>query len=425
MSAPRHLVLPRWFIVAMALMATAAGLAAQPARADGHFCISAATLSFGNRFVGSSASLTASVRNCGDSPWTFTDVSIDPATGTAFSIAASCATGLTLAPSATCDATVTFTPTMPGQTSGGLWLRNTTADANPLLTFYARGVDAQAGTSTLAFVPAAVAFGAQPLGVESPPTTIELHNQGPADMVLSAIVLNGPHAYDFAGYEQTCFVGASISAGNSCSLTMTFQPAAIGTRVANLVIDSPQLAALAILPISGIGTSASSAPPKVSVVEYYHAVFGHYFMTPLANEIALCDAAQAPCTGWARTGRQFNAYASTGAPPASVGVCRFYNDSFAPAGSHFYALHGSGCELTLALFPDWHLESPNLFNMRVPDSNGGCVAGSVPVYRLYNNAMGGAPNHRFTTDLGVRDAMIAQGWVPEGNGIGVTFCSPQ
>lgn len=422
MSAQRSVVLLHWFIVAMA--ATTA-LATRPVHADGRFCISAATLSFGNRLVGSSASLTATVRNCGDMPWTFTHVSAHPATGAAFGIATGCTTGMTLAPAASCDATVTFAPTMPGQTSGGLWLRNTTVDADPLLTFYARGVDAQAGTSTLAFVPAAVAFGAQPLGVESPPTTIELRNQGPADMVLSAIVLNGPQAYDFAGYEQTCFVGASIPAGQSCSLIMTFQPAAAGTRVASLVIDSPQLAALAILPISGIGTSASSAPPKVSVIEYYHAAFDHYFITPLANEIALCDAAKAPCAGWVRTGHQFNAYASTGAPPASVGVCRFYNDSFAPASSHFYALHGGGCEQTLALFPDWQLESPNLFNMRVPDGNGGCAAGSVPVYRLYNNAMGGAPNHRFTTDLDVRDAMIAQGWVPEGNGIGVTFCSPQ
>jgi hypothetical protein len=46
-------------------------------------------------------------------------------------------------------------------------------------------------------------------------------------------------------------------------------------------------------------------------------------------------------------------------------------------------------------------------------------------YRLYNNNEGGAPNHRFTTDLNVRAQMIAAGWTPEGFGVGVTFCSPQ
>jgi len=44
---------------------------------------------------------------------------------------------------------------------------------------------------------------------------------------------------------------------------------------------------------------------------------------------------------------------------------------------------------------------------------------------LYNNGMGGAPNHRFTTDANVRTQMINAGWIPEGAGIGVGFCSPQ
>ena len=47
-----------------------------------------------------------------------------------------------------------------------------------------------------------------------------------------------------------------------------------------------------------------------------------------------------------------------------------------------------------------------------------------PVYRLYNNGRGAAPNHRFTTDLAVRSQMLAQGYVAEGYGIGVSMCSP-
>ena len=40
----------------------------------------------------------------------------------------------------------------------------------------------------------------------------------------------------------------------------------------------------------------------------------------------------------------------------------------------------------------------------------------MPVYRLYNNGQGAAPNHRYTTDLSVRSQMMSQGWVPEGYG---------
>ncbi|HEY5366770.1 MAG TPA: hypothetical protein VIL19_09865 [Casimicrobiaceae bacterium] len=123
-------------------------------------------------------------------------------------------------------------------------------------------------------------------------------------------------------------------------------------------------------------------------------------MTPLPVEIALCDAAEAPCGGWTPTGYTFDAFASGAEPDSSVAVCRFYNDRFAPRSSHFYALHGAGCEATLQDFPDWQLESANLFAMDAPLPDGSCEIGIAPVFRLYNNGMGGAPNHRFTSDAG-------------------------
>jgi len=40
--------------------------------------------------------------------------------------------------------------------------------------------------------------------------------------------------------------------------------------------------------------------------------------------------------------------------------------------------------------------------------------------------MGGAPNHRYTTSISILEAMIAAGWVFEGNGITRVFaCVPQ
>jgi hypothetical protein len=52
------------------------------------------------------------------------------------------------------------------------------------------------------------------------------------------------------------------------------------------------------------------------------------------------------------------------------------------------------------------------------------IAARNPLENL--NGMGGAPNHRFTTDPAVREQMLSNGWVPEGSGsMGVAFCSPQ
>jgi hypothetical protein len=39
---------------------------------------------------------------------------------------------------------------------------------------------------------------------------------------------------------------------------------------------------------------------------------------------------------------------------------------------------------------------------------GSCAAGLTLVYRLYNNGQGGAPSHRYTTDVTVRAQIIGR-----------------
>ena len=113
-------------------------------------------------------------------------------------------------------------------------------------------------------------------------------------------------------------------------------------------------------------------------------------------------------------------------PARLPGRLPFAGSSTAPKSSHFYALHGLGCEATLAQFPDWGLEDDKLFNAMVPDAGTGvCSAGTIPIYRLYNAGMGNAPNHRFVTSSTERQTMLNQGWTAEGAGIGVGMCVPQ
>lgn len=417
-AAARHRIIHAewytgWFIFALVVLGAAF---ASDARADGRFCSSASTLTFGNRTVGTSTSLAATISNCGDQSWTFTDVSSDPATGPAFRINSSCATGMTMAPGQSCIVTIVFAPTMPGQTSGGLWLRNTTADSEELLTFYARGVDAQAGTASLSFAPAFASFGPQALGVQSPLMTIELHNQGPAALMLTAMVLNGPQVYDFAGFEDSCQVGTSIAAGQSCAMELYFLPQGLGTRLANLVIDSPQLSSLAILQVSGTGTPAPSN--TVTLVEYYNAALDHYFMTSLAPEIAALDSGV--IAGWMRTGQSFNAYA---APVVDADpVCRFYLP--APRNAHFFTASPVECGYLTSLYPTFVLESASAFYIPSPDTTtGACPGGTTPLYRLYNNRPD--TDHRFTTDPAIKAQMVAKGYIPEGYGPdAVIMCAP-
>ena len=393
---------------------------ALPAGAAGRICIDNDVVQFGNRFVGTTTIANIAVTNCGDQSLTFTDVSVHPATGPAFHVSTNCATGLTLAPGNNCAVTVQFAPLLTGQTSGGLWLRNTTSVPDELLTFYGRGVDAQAGTASIVFVPTSAAFGAQLLNAQSAAVRVEVHNQGPAALTPTRFVLNGPAAYDFVNAFDTCRAGTAIPAGEGCFLSLYFRPQAAGPRFANLVIDSPQLASLAILQISGFG--ATFGPQKVDVIEYYNAAQDHYFITALAQEIQALDTGV--FAGWKRTGYAFKAYFA----PAQgfAPVCRFY----IPPGygdSHFYSASPAECAQALAQYPFFTYESPNVFYIGLPDTTTGiCQMGTTPVYRIWDNRIDS--NHRYATSTAVVDQMRALGWIPEGYGPGPYYpimCEPQ
>lgn len=169
-------------------------------------------------------------------------------------------------------------------------------------------------------------------------------------------------------------------------------------------------------------TPSGGGPTTATAIEYYHAAFDHYFITRNPDEITKLD--NGTFVGWARTGLSFNVYPTATAGAASV--CRFFSTSFDPKSSHFYTPFPTECTMVKAN-PDWQFEGEGMevFFIPVAAANGTCPAGTLSVYRLYNNGMGAAPNHRYTTLTNVRDQMVAAGWVIEGNGPGFAFmCAP-
>ena len=164
-----------------------------------------------------------------------------------------------------------------------------------------------------------------------------------------------------------------------------------------------------------LARSPFALPP---IVEYYHAAFDHYFMTSIADEIAKLDGGA--YVGWARTGQAFNPNGTV--PWEAAVVCRFFSTAFGPKSSHFYTPDPTECE-AVKRNVNWQFEGP-VFRASRPDAAGRCSAGMRPVYRLYNNGQGAAPNHRYTTSLGTRARMLERGWIPEGHGPrGVIMCA--
>ena len=66
-----------------------------------------------------------------------------------------------------------------------------------------------------------------------------------------------------------------------------------------------------------------------------------------------------------------------------------------------------------------------VYYLALTGATGNCPAKTAALYRVYNNGMDGAPNHRYTSDPAIRAFMIAHGWVAEGNGPDLIFaCTP-
>jgi hypothetical protein len=410
---------PRVLACLIVVAAACAGVSST-ASAASRICTSADTLSFGQAAVGSSTSASASVSNCGDQPFGFTDVSPDAATNTAYRIETSCATGMTLAPQQQCAITVHFEPKAPGQASGALWLHNTTSTPDQLLTFYGRAVDAQAGTAALVFSPAIADFGTQPVGSETPALVMTLQNTGSVQLVPSALVLNGLDPYDFRGEAGAgdCGIGRGIAPGGSCTLKLYFKPQATGTRQANLVVDAPQLATLAFLTLRGNATPAASAAATIPVTEFHDRRDDQYFLTADAGEAALLDNGGFGPDWW-RTGTSFQAWPRDATDSRALPVCRFYGTPGFGPESHFYTAYAAECAIVRN---DAHwIEEGVTFRAMLPVA-GVCADGYDTVIRFWKpGATVIETRHRYVVDPAIANAMQAAGWVREGP----VFCAPR
>jgi len=182
--------------------------------------------------------------------------------------------------------------------------------------------------------------------------------------------------------------------------------------------------AIAAVPVDLIQPSVRSctdASPAVRsrAIEYHHASYGHFFVTALPEEIRALDSGT--IGGWARTGHAF--YVDEIGATGASSVCRFWSaQTFAPKSSHFYTASKEECA-AVKENRDWSFEG-EVFAVEAPYLAVLCREGTVPLYRLYNNGDGGAPNHRYTTSPSARADMVLQGWVPEGDGLGLLGCVP-
>jgi len=353
--------------------------------------------------------------NVGDTPLTLSGFRIDGPYAADYVVGGTCAVPERLAPGARCRLDVMGN--MMGSPSTATLLIESDSVAGPVaVSLY--GIASPDLSHGLYASPPWIDFDHQAVGTTSVPQTLTFTDPDIVAAFLDSVTLEGKYPGDFA-MTTDCVVGRRYANGTGCSATLAFVPKANGPRAAQLtfrVHPSGYPAGFVAFSYSITGVGGVVLP--VDVVEYYNPALDHYFITWNATEQANLDAGKTP-TRWSRTGYAFHAYLvplSTTSP-----VCRYY---LPPAfgDSHFFGRGTAECDATGAEHPEFVLEDPQFMHTILPTA-GTCPASTIPVYRVFSNRADA--NHRYMTDRGVRDQMVAKGWLAEGDGPDlVVMCAP-
>ncbi|MFT4111200.1 choice-of-anchor D domain-containing protein [Silvibacterium sp.] len=253
------------------------------------------------------ASQTANLTNTGSATLDISSITITGSNTGAFQIAAnSC--GTTLAAGATCSVSIGFIATSSGSYSAALTVND---NASPLavqtatLTGTVTGATAPPGSPIATLTPTSLTYTAT-AGTSSAAQTATLTNSGTAVLNIASISLAGANASEFAIGANTC--GATLAAGASCTIAVTFAPDTTASFTATLSVaddaaGSPQTAAL-----TGTGTAAPATADFTVAA------------TPSTQSVTAGNAATFT-VNVASTGGSFTsavALAATGLPPGAT-----------------------------------------------------------------------------------------------------------
>ena len=217
----------------------------QQVNGAGAVTLSPTLLGFGNVAINTtSAAKTVTLTNSGAGSLSINSI----ATSGSFAISSKTC-GTTLAAAAKCTVKVTFTPTMLGTLTGTLTFTDNAPDSPQTVPLSGTGV------LPATLTPAKATYAAQAVGTTSAAKTFTLTNYQTVALTSIAISTTG----DFAVSATTCTT--SLAAKGKCTISVTFTPAATGTRTGTLSVsdsanNSPQTAAL-----SGTGVVPAKLTP--------------------------------------------------------------------------------------------------------------------------------------------------------------------
>jgi FtsP/CotA-like multicopper oxidase with cupredoxin domain len=212
------------------------------------------TLAFGSQLLATpSAPLLATVSNTGTLPLSVTGSAVSGTNAVDFARVDGC-TAAPVAPGASCTISVVFTPSAGGARAARLTIA-TSDPVNPSLLVLLTGT----GVAPIAtLTPGVLPFGNQLVATTSGAQTATLTNTGSSPLAISGVALSGTNATEF---HQASTCGASLAAGASCTIPVTFAPASAGAKAASLDVTTSDPAR----PVASVALTGTGIAPVATV----------------------------------------------------------------------------------------------------------------------------------------------------------------
>jgi hypothetical protein len=210
------------------------------------------TLNFGNVSDGTtSAPLSVTLTNTGNENLNVSGVGLTGTNSSDFAQTSACGQ---LTAGGSCTINVTFTPTIVGTESGEVSVTDDAANSPQLVPLSGTGVGAG---PMVVLAPGSLSFSLQVVGTSSVAQVVTLSNVGNAVLNVTSIASSG----DFA-QVNTC--GSTVAAGANCTITVTFNPMSINTRLGNITVTDDASTSPQIVPLTGTGTYFSLSPGSLN-----------------------------------------------------------------------------------------------------------------------------------------------------------------
>lgn len=210
------------------------------------------SINFGNETVGISNNqgVVATLSNTGNVALNISSIGISGANSSDFSQTNFC--GSSIAPGGTCAITVSFTPTTMGIRTAALSVSDNAPNSPQTVSLTGVGV-----LPSVMISPRRLTFPIQVVFTTSAAQIVTLTNTGLGILGITNISVTGPFA-------QTNTCGTSIAAGASCTFTVRFRPATIGTLTGIISITDNALRSPQKLMLTGVGTYMQFNPTSLN-----------------------------------------------------------------------------------------------------------------------------------------------------------------